>query len=110
MKSADSSDFSSKGSDLAVVAHPYAPLNGSLHDRIVQLLARSLTSRGVQVLLYNSRGAGKSAGRTSWTGEPERRDFEQVVAWFLNREIGDIDHDDVSASKEVTMFCCVSTR
>ena len=39
--------------------------------------------RGMLVVTFDSRGAGASGGRTSWTLVPECRDYQAVVDWAL---------------------------
>ncbi|TGZ81856.1 hypothetical protein EX30DRAFT_330465 [Ascodesmis nigricans] len=68
---------------IAIVAHPYAVLGGSLHDFVVTHLAATLLEVGFVVVTFNFRGAGRTKGRTSWTGRPERGDYAAVAAWAL---------------------------
>ncbi|KEY73018.1 hypothetical protein S7711_04681 [Stachybotrys chartarum IBT 7711] len=67
----------------AVVAHPYAPMGGSYDDPIVETVAAQLLRKGYLVGTFNFRGAGASAGSTSWTGRPERGDFGSVVGFLV---------------------------
>lgn len=67
----------------AVVAHPYAPLGGSYDDPIVGDIAGSLLRKGFIVATFNFRGAGGSAGRTSWTAKAERGDYITVVGFLV---------------------------
>lgn len=39
----------------AVLAHPYGPLGGTLHDRVVQTLRDTLVSHGYLVATFNFR-------------------------------------------------------
>jgi alpha/beta superfamily hydrolase len=68
----------------AIIAHPYGPLGGTLHDGAVQHLAFTLLSHGYIVALFNFRGAGHSKGHTTWTGKAETADYAAVAAWVLN--------------------------
>ncbi|RYC63346.1 hypothetical protein CHU98_g2862 [Xylaria longipes] len=74
----------------AVVAHPYAPLGGCFDDPIVDLAAGTLLQLGFLVATFNFRGAGLSAGRTSWTSKPEQADYISVVG-FLAYYVHHID-------------------
>lgn len=67
----------------AVIAHPYAPLGGSLHDHVVQGMAESLVAAGWIVAVFNFRGATHSKGRTTWTGRAETADFITVARWLV---------------------------
>ncbi|KAI0452647.1 Alpha/Beta hydrolase protein [Xylaria acuta] len=66
----------------AVVAHPYAPLGGCFDDPIVDLAAGTLLQLGFLIATFNFRGAGSSAGRTSWTSKPEQADYVSVVGFL----------------------------
>lgn len=67
----------------AIVAHPYAPLGGSYDDPIVDDVASHLLKKGFIVATFNFRGAGGSAGRTSWTAKPERGDYMTLVGFLV---------------------------
>ncbi|POR39061.1 GPI transamidase component PIG-S [Tolypocladium paradoxum] len=67
----------------AVVAHPYAPMGGCYDDPVVEDVAGQLLRRGYVVGTFNFRGAGHSAGRTSWTAKPERDDFASFVGFMV---------------------------
>ncbi|KAK7744076.1 hypothetical protein SLS53_003594 [Cytospora paraplurivora] len=68
----------------AVVAHPYAPLGGSYDDAVVETVSATLLRQGFLVGTFNFRGAGNSAGRTSWTARAERGDYMSFVGFVLN--------------------------
>ncbi|KAI0144525.1 Alpha/Beta hydrolase protein [Xylariaceae sp. FL1272] len=79
--------------DVAVVAHPYAPLGGCFDDHVVDVVAGTLLGRGFLVATFNfrcvcvnrgveTRGAGSSAGRTSWTSKPEQDDYVSVAGFL----------------------------
>ncbi|SPO06144.1 uncharacterized protein DNG_08833 [Cephalotrichum gorgonifer] len=69
---------------VAVFAHPYAPLGGSADDRVVDVVAGTLVRKGYLVGTFNFRGAGDSEGRTSWTAKGEKDDYVSVVAFMLH--------------------------
>lgn len=46
----------------AVVCHPHPLFGGTLHNKVVYQVAKSLDALGIPVLRFNFRGAGKSAG------------------------------------------------
>ncbi|CAO1615064.1 unnamed protein product [Parajaminaea phylloscopi] len=64
---------------VAVVAHPYGSLGGSMADATVIAVTNTLVRAGFRVVRFNSRGVGRSSGRASWTGEAEARDYQNVV-------------------------------
>ncbi|KAI1261448.1 Alpha/Beta hydrolase protein [Xylariaceae sp. FL1019] len=90
--------------NVAVVAHPYAPLGGCFDDHVVDVVAGTLLGNGFLVATFNFRGAGTSAGRTSWTSKPEQDDYISVAgflayyAHYLHAPPGDLD----SASSDST--------
>lgn len=47
----------------AVVAHPHPLWGGSMHNRVVDQIARTLAARGWAALRFNFRGVGRSQGR-----------------------------------------------
>ncbi|KAL9115508.1 MAG: hypothetical protein Q9227_000829 [Pyrenula ochraceoflavens] len=71
----------------AIIAHPYAPLGGCYDDPVVNEVAGVLFKAGYFVLLFNFRGAYKSASRTSWSGKSELADYVSIygfIVHFLN--------------------------
>jgi alpha/beta superfamily hydrolase len=52
----------------AIISHPYGPLGGNLNNNVVVAAGSSLSELGISILRYDSRGSGRSNGRTSWTG------------------------------------------
>ncbi|GAB1317379.1 Alpha/Beta hydrolase protein [Madurella fahalii] len=98
----------------AIVAHPYAPLGGCYDDHVVHLVAGTLLRRDFLVCTFNFRGAGGSAGKTSWTAKAERADYISVVGFiyhyvhFLNplpsaasRRLETASHEDGGAESIV---------
>ncbi|KAM0272904.1 hypothetical protein ACHAQH_008508 [Verticillium albo-atrum] len=68
----------------AIVAHPYAPMGGSYDDPIVDSVAEALLRAGYLVGTFNFRGAGHSAGRTSWTAKAERNDYISFIGFMIH--------------------------
>ncbi|CAI5500576.1 unnamed protein product [Closterium sp. Naga37s-1] len=64
---------------LAVIVHPYSRMGGS--QFVTQGLAEYLCLRGFNVVTFDLRGAGKSTGHASFTGEPEVADVMAVCRW-----------------------------
>ena len=46
----------------AVACHPHPLFGGTMHNKVVYQVAKSLDALGIPVLRFNFRGAGKSAG------------------------------------------------
>ncbi|KAG5931228.1 hypothetical protein E4U53_001884 [Claviceps sorghi] len=65
----------------AVMAHPYGPMGGCYDDPVLGSIAARLLGAGCLVGTFNFRGAGHSAGRTSWTARPERDDYASMVGF-----------------------------
>lgn len=71
----------------AILAHPYAPLGGSFDDTTVLSITETLLDQGFVVGTFNFRGAGDSAGRTTWSGKAEQEDyisFAGLIAYYLH--------------------------
>ncbi|KAJ3479880.1 hypothetical protein NLG97_g8207 [Lecanicillium saksenae] len=66
----------------AVLAHPYAPLGGSYDDPVIEIVGAKILEEGYLLATFNFRGAGHSAGKTSWTSRAERCDFQSVIAFL----------------------------
>jgi len=47
---------------VALIAHPHPLFGGTLHNKVVQTLARAHVQQGWRVLRFNFRGVGASAG------------------------------------------------
>ncbi|CAK4033462.1 Hypothetical predicted protein [Lecanosticta acicola] len=67
----------------AVLAHPYPPLGGSYDDPVILSCAKTLVGEGYVVATFNFRGAGDSAGRSSWSARPEVEDYTAVVGLLI---------------------------
>lgn len=69
---------------LAVVAHPHPLFGGTLNNKVVQTLARTLVSLGWRVVRPNFRGVGRSSGVHD-EGRAETEDLLEVVKEFRHR-------------------------
>ncbi|KAM0477748.1 hypothetical protein ACHAPX_005511 [Trichoderma viride] len=67
-----------------VFAHPYAPMGGSFDDPLMNIAAEQLRRKGYLLGTFNFRGAGRSAGRTSWTAKPECGDYTSFVGFMAH--------------------------
>jgi alpha/beta superfamily hydrolase len=63
---------------VAVIAHPHPLFGGTMDNKVVQTLARAFVQCGWQVIRFNFRGVGASAG-THDAGAGEARDLLRVV-------------------------------
>ncbi|KAI4765275.1 hypothetical protein E4T52_00132 [Aureobasidium sp. EXF-3400] len=67
----------------ALIAHPYAPLGGSMDDAVVTTIVDQLLDLDFVVGSFNFRGAADSHGSTSWSGKAERDDYISVAGHLI---------------------------
>lgn len=65
---------------IAVICHPHPLHGGTMHNKVVTIIERSLRELGLDTMRFNFRGIGKSAG-TFDEGEGESDDLDTVVEW-----------------------------
>ena len=63
----------------AVIAHPHPLFGGTMHNKVVQTLARAFVQCGWQAVRFNFRGVGASAGPYD-EGRGEAADMMRVIA------------------------------
>ncbi|KAM3083951.1 hypothetical protein ACMFMG_001939 [Clarireedia jacksonii] len=68
----------------AIVAHPYAPLGGSYDDAVVDMAASVILKQDFVVGTFNFRGAGSSKGHTSWSSQPEQKDYMSFIGFMVH--------------------------
>lgn len=66
---------------IAICCHPHPLHGGSMHNKVVYILAKSFHQLGVASLRFNFRGVGQSAGEFD-QGNGEQEDVLAVVAWL----------------------------
>jgi alpha/beta superfamily hydrolase len=62
----------------AVIAHPHPLFGGTMHNKVVQTLARAFVQCGWQAVRFNFRGVGTSAGQYD-EGRGEALDMARVI-------------------------------
>jgi uncharacterized protein len=72
---------------VAVVCHPHPAYGGTLHNKVVHRVASTLHELGADVLRFNFRGVGASAGAYD-QGRGELEDARAAVAWIRARHPG----------------------
>lgn len=72
----DYSNHPPKGT--AIIAHPHPLFGGTMHNKIVQTLARAFIQTGWRAVRFNFRGVGASAGEYA-EGVGERDDLIAVI-------------------------------
>ncbi len=65
---------------IAVVCHPHPLHGGTMHNKVVTMIARSLRELGLAVVRFNFRGVGESAGEYD-EGRGETLDLLAVAEW-----------------------------
>ena len=65
---------------VAVVCHPNPVQGGTMHNKVVTMLERSLRESGLDTIRFNFRGTGASQGSYD-EGNGESEDLAAVVAW-----------------------------
>ena len=65
---------------LAVVCHPLPTEGGTMHNKVVTMVARALRELGATTVRFNFCGTGGSAGAFDH-GKGEREDLRAVVEW-----------------------------
>lgn len=71
-------DTAAAAHGVAVLAHPHPLLGGTMHNKVVQTLARAFVQCGYTAVRFNFRGVGESAG-THDAGRGELADLLAVV-------------------------------
>lgn len=64
----------------AVICHPHPLQGGTMQNKVVTMLERSLRERGLATVRFNFRGVGESAGAYD-DGNGEGDDLAAVVNW-----------------------------
>ncbi|MFL6713614.1 MAG: alpha/beta hydrolase [Sulfurifustis sp.] len=65
----------------ALVCHPHPLHGGTIHNKVVHILARSLVELGARTVRFNFRGVGGSSGEFAH-GVGETDDVLAVLAWL----------------------------
>ncbi|KAG8716625.1 hypothetical protein FRC08_009121 [Ceratobasidium sp. 394] len=71
---------------VAVLCHPWSWLGGRKEDPVLVNLAVVLAvGLGINVFVPNSRAVGNSEGRSSFSGQAEAKDLQELVQWCVNK-------------------------
>ncbi len=65
---------------VAVICHPHPEHGGTMHNKVVTILDRSLRELGLATVRFNFRGVGDSEGEFDG-GDGEGDDLAAIVAW-----------------------------
>lgn len=80
---ADVPDAADARAGVAIVCHPHPQHGGTMHNKVVTMIERSLRESGLATVLFNFRGVGASAG-TYDDGHGETDDLVAVADWVRN--------------------------
>lgn len=69
---------------VAIVCHPLPTEGGTMHNKVVTMVARSLRELGATTVRFNFRGTGRSEGEFDH-GNGELDDLRAVAAWVRER-------------------------
>ena len=73
---------------VAVICHPNPVEGGTMHNKVVTMVERSLRERGLDTMRFNFRGTGESEGQHDY-GNGESDDLAAVVRWVRTVRPGD---------------------
>lgn len=71
----------------AIICHPHPLQGGTMHNKVVTMIERSLRELGLATVIFNFRGVGASAGSFD-EGRGESDDVLAIAAW-VQRERAD---------------------
>jgi alpha/beta superfamily hydrolase len=74
---------------VAILCHPHPQFQGTMLNKVVHTLARSMNDLGIPAVRFNFRGVGASEGEYAG-GIGETDDTLRVVEWSLNRYPGSV--------------------
>lgn len=69
---------------VAIVCHPHPLYEGTMNNKVVTTLVRSLETLGFATVRFNFRGVGQSEGSYGG-GEGESEDLVAVINWLLSQ-------------------------
>src|SRR5262252_3161195 len=64
----------------AIICHPHSQHGGTMHNKVVTIIERSLRELGLATVTFNFRGVGESAGSYD-DGRGETDDLLAVAGW-----------------------------
>lgn len=65
----------------AIICHPHPLHGGTLHNKVVTIIERSLRELGLRTVRFNFRGVGASEGTHDETALGETLDLEAIAHW-----------------------------
>ena len=77
---ASSPDANDARKGTAIICHPHPLQGGTMHNKVVTMLERSLRELGLHTVIFNFRGVGESAGAFD-DGRGETDDVLAIAHW-----------------------------
>lgn len=74
---------------VAIVCHPHPLQGGTMHNKVVTMVARSLAELGLATVRFNFRGVGATAGEYD-EGRGETDDVVAIAQWIRRERPGDV--------------------
>jgi alpha/beta superfamily hydrolase len=74
---------------VAIICHPHPQHGGTMHNKVVTMLERSLRESGLATVVFNFRGVGASQGSYD-DGRGETEDLIAVAGWAQRTRPGDV--------------------
>lgn len=75
-------------SGTAIVCHPHPLHGGTMHNKVVTMVSRSLVELGLSTVRFNFRGVGNSQGEYD-DGNGETEDLRAIADWLRRERPGD---------------------
>ncbi|MEJ2347541.1 MAG: alpha/beta fold hydrolase [Gammaproteobacteria bacterium] len=72
---------------IGVICHPHPLYGGTMHNKVVHYIAKTLNELGLRTVRFNFRGVGASEG-TYGDGDGEVQDLQAVLDWVRQRHAG----------------------
>lgn len=72
---------------VAIICHPHPLHEGTMHNKVVTIIARSLRELGLAAVRFNFRGVGQSAGSYD-NGIGESEDVVAIARWLESARPG----------------------
>ena len=73
---------------MVLICHPHPLHEGTMHNKVVTMIARSLRELGLAAVRFNFRGVGESQG-TYDSGAGETEDALAIARWMMANRPGD---------------------
>jgi alpha/beta superfamily hydrolase len=77
----DVPDAGTERTGIALICHPHPLHGGTMHNKVVTMVARSMRELGLATVRFNFRGVGKSEGEHD-NGRGETLDLLAVAEWI----------------------------